>query len=135
MEVGERIAERLVAERLAACVQISGPITSTYHWKGKIEQEREYVCTAKTSRKNYPEIEKIILELHPYETPEIIATPPIPEDGAKARITNATAAEKTCLIAATVPAVLRFVMIVSRKIFGESVMARPGSVRIAAGFG
>ncbi|MCD6388613.1 MAG: divalent-cation tolerance protein CutA [Desulfobulbaceae bacterium] len=74
-EVGEQIAERLVAERLAACVQISGPITSTYHWKGKIEQEREYVCTAKTFRKNYSEIEKIILELHPYDTPEIIATP------------------------------------------------------------
>ncbi len=75
MEVGEQIVERLIAERLAACVQISGPITSTYHWKGKIEQEREYVCTAKTSRKNYSEIEKIILELHPYETPEIIAIP------------------------------------------------------------
>ena len=74
-EIGERIAGRLVAERLAACVQISGPITSIYHWQGKIEQAEEYVCTAKTSRGNYPEIEKIILELHPYETPEIIAAP------------------------------------------------------------
>ena len=79
MEVGERIADRLVAERLAACVQISGPITSTYHWQGKIEQEQEYVCTVKTFRKNYPEIEKIILDLHPYETPEIIATPVLPQ--------------------------------------------------------
>ena len=60
---------------------------------------------------------------------------PIPEDDEKARITNATAAGKPCLIAATVPVVLRFVMIVSRRIFGGSVMGRLGSVRIAAGFG
>jgi len=64
----------------------------------------------------------------------VIKKCPIPEDGEKARITNATAAGKPCLIAATVPAVLRFVMIASRKIFGGSVMGRPGSVRIAVGY-
>jgi len=70
----EEIARRLVDERLAACVQISGPVTSRYHWKGCVETSEEWVCTAKTRRDLYRRVEEAIRELHPYETPEITAT-------------------------------------------------------------
>jgi periplasmic divalent cation tolerance protein len=71
----ERIARSVVEKRLAACVQITGPIISTYHWKGAIETSEEWLCLIKSRRDLYEEIEKAIKEIHPYETPEIIATP------------------------------------------------------------
>lgn len=71
----ERIAADLVDRHLAACVQISGPITSTYHWQGKIETTEEWLCTIKALAANYSVIEKKINELHPYDVPEILATP------------------------------------------------------------
>ena len=49
-EVAERIAVELVDLRLAACAQVSGPITSTYRWQGQIENAEEWLCTAKTTR-------------------------------------------------------------------------------------
>jgi periplasmic divalent cation tolerance protein len=71
----ERIASSLVDKRLAGCVQITGPIISNYHWKGAIETSEEWLCIIKSRRDLYEEIEKAIKEIHPYETPEIIATP------------------------------------------------------------
>lgn len=71
----ERIAASLVAKRLAACVQVSGPIESTYRWKGQIEVSQEWLCTIKTVRSLFPEVEDAIRELHSYEQPEIIAVP------------------------------------------------------------
>lgn len=71
----ERIARSVVEKRLAACVQITGPIISTYHWKGSIETSEEWLCLIKSRKDLYEEIEKTIKETHPYETPEIIATP------------------------------------------------------------
>ena len=68
-----RIARALVEGRLAACVQIIGPIESTYSWKGKIETAMEYQCLAKTRAPLFAEVEKTIKSLHPYETPEIVA--------------------------------------------------------------
>jgi periplasmic divalent cation tolerance protein len=73
-EDAERIARTLVEARLAACVQILGPITSIYRWKGKIETEEEWLCLIKSSRSRYGAIEEMILSLHPYETPEIVAS-------------------------------------------------------------
>ena len=70
----EKIARGLVERRLAACVQIAGPITSCYRWEGKIETAEEWVCTIKTRRDLYPQVETAIKELHPYQTPEILAT-------------------------------------------------------------
>jgi periplasmic divalent cation tolerance protein len=70
----ERIATELVARRLAACVQIGGPIQSTFRWQGAVENTEEWVCTAKTSRSRLAAIEAIVKELHPYEMPELIAT-------------------------------------------------------------
>jgi periplasmic divalent cation tolerance protein len=74
-EDAERIARALVEDRLAACVQILGPVTSIYRWKGKIETTREWLCLIKSREENYGAIEQAILSLHPYETPEIIAVP------------------------------------------------------------
>lgn len=69
----DKIAEVLVKNRLAACVQIIGPIKSTYIWKGKMEKAEEWLCIIKTRADLYNELEKTILAIHPYETPEIIA--------------------------------------------------------------
>jgi len=74
-EDAERIAAYLVAKRLAACVQIAGPITSVYQWKGNIERANEWQCWIKSKDTLYKEIERTIKSLHPYEVPEIIAMP------------------------------------------------------------
>ena len=71
----ERIAAALVEERLAACVQVAGPIISTYRWQGAVERVTEWHCHCKTTRARYPALEARLRELHPYETPEIIALP------------------------------------------------------------
>ncbi|HET8625022.1 MAG TPA: divalent-cation tolerance protein CutA [Gemmatimonadales bacterium] len=71
----ERIAGTLVKERLAACVQIAGPIASTYHWQGAVEHATEWYCHCKTTLARYPALEARLRALHPYETPEIIALP------------------------------------------------------------
>ena len=69
------VARRLVEEKLAACVQVSGPIHSTYRWEGRIEQGEEWLCTAKSLSSLFSRIERAIGDLHPYDVPEIIATP------------------------------------------------------------
>ena len=75
MEDAQKIARALLEWRLAACVQIVGPIVSSYWWKGKIEMAEEWLCLIKSRQDLFEELEKAIVELHPYETPEIIATP------------------------------------------------------------
>ena len=74
-EDAERIARTLVEMRLAACVQLVGPVISTYRWKGRIETAEEWQCWAKTEEGFYEDIEKTIKSIHPYELPEIIALP------------------------------------------------------------
>jgi periplasmic divalent cation tolerance protein len=71
----EQIAAELVSRRLAGCVQVSGPIHSTYRWQGKVETAEEWMCTVKTSRQNLAAIQNALRELHRYEVPELIATP------------------------------------------------------------
>ena len=70
----KRIADALVDLRLAACVQIVGPIASVYRWQGKIEEDEEWLCFAKTIGEQYQKVEDLIRKLHSYDTPEIIAT-------------------------------------------------------------
>jgi periplasmic divalent cation tolerance protein len=70
----QQVAARLVEERLAACAQVLGPVSSTYRWKGKIEQATEWYCNLKTTDARLPALTKRIREMHPYELPEIIAT-------------------------------------------------------------
>ena len=71
----ERFAQHLVAEELAACVQIIGPMISTYRWQGAIQTDEEWLCQIKTARALYPQVEAAILDQHAYETPEILAVP------------------------------------------------------------
>jgi periplasmic divalent cation tolerance protein len=80
-EDAERIARTLVEERLAACVQILGPVTSIYRWKGAIETAGEWLCLAKSRAGCYGAIERTIRALHPYETPEILALPVVAGSG------------------------------------------------------
>lgn len=70
----QRIAEALIDERLAACVQ-SHPITSTYRWKGETVSEGEVMLTLKTRAALFPAIERAILAHHSYEVPEIVMVP------------------------------------------------------------
>jgi periplasmic divalent cation tolerance protein len=69
------IAQYLVEAKLAACVQITGPITSIYRWNDKVENTQEWLCLIKTREDFYDKVEAAIKSQHPYETPEIIAVP------------------------------------------------------------
>jgi periplasmic divalent cation tolerance protein len=71
----QAIASAVVEKRLAACAQVVGPITSTYWWQGKIETAEEWLCVIKSKETLHEELERAIREIHPYEEPEIIATP------------------------------------------------------------
>jgi periplasmic divalent cation tolerance protein len=71
----ERISAALVERRLAACVQIIGPIRSRYRWQDEVQEAEEWQCLAKTTASLYPEVEAAIRELHSYDEPEIVATP------------------------------------------------------------
>jgi periplasmic divalent cation tolerance protein len=73
-EDADILAKLALENRLAACVQVSS-CRSTYHWEGNIEQNNELKLIMKSHRKLYPELEKLILENHPYDVPEIIALP------------------------------------------------------------
>lgn len=70
-----RIAHALVEARIAACVHISAPIRSVYTWEGKICEEQEISLHIKCLQTLYPELEQLVLKLHPYQVPEIIAVP------------------------------------------------------------
>jgi len=74
-EQAQAIAQHLVEAKLAACVQIAGPIESTYRWKGKLETTAEWLCLIKTRDDLYNKVEAAIKSLHSYETPEIVAVP------------------------------------------------------------
>jgi periplasmic divalent cation tolerance protein len=67
------IARVLVSERLAACVNIVGPIRSVYRWRDAIEDDREYLLLVKTRATLYMKVERRVRELHTYEVPEVLA--------------------------------------------------------------
>jgi periplasmic divalent cation tolerance protein len=68
----EQVAQMLLERRLAACVQMT-EIDSLYRWKGALEREREILLSIKTRAALYAKVEAAILEVHPYDTPEIVA--------------------------------------------------------------
>lgn len=70
------IAEAVVRERLAACVNVlESSVRSVYRWKGRVETAKEHLLLIKTSRRRFGALEKEILRLHSYKLPEIIALP------------------------------------------------------------
>ncbi|HEX6510028.1 MAG TPA: divalent-cation tolerance protein CutA [Chloroflexota bacterium] len=74
-EDAQKIADSLVHARLAGCVQVIGPIVSTYWWEGHVQTAEEWLCLAKTREDRYTEIEEAITQMHPYDLPEILALP------------------------------------------------------------
>lgn len=72
IENAKLIAHILVKEKLAACVNLFNGITSIYEWEGNIEEETEVTLLIKTKLDIVATIENKILELHPYDTPELI---------------------------------------------------------------
>lgn len=74
-EKAEALARGAVEARLAACAQISAPVTSVYHWQNAIETAEEWQVLFKTSQARYAELEAHLVAAHDYDTPEIIATP------------------------------------------------------------
>ncbi|HEV2679731.1 MAG TPA: divalent-cation tolerance protein CutA [Rhodanobacter sp.] len=71
----QAIAEALVGERLAACVNRLSGISSTYRWQGAVTTEREELLLIKTTARRFEALKSRLLELHPYELPELIAIP------------------------------------------------------------
>jgi periplasmic divalent cation tolerance protein len=74
-EDAERIADALVGERLAACVNVVPGLLSVYRWKGALEREDELLLLIKTRAERVEEMGARLRALHPYELPEMIVLP------------------------------------------------------------
>ena len=72
-EEAKKLGRLLVEQRAAACVQVWGPIFSTYRWEGEIQDAQEWMCLAKTEAGQYDRLESLVKENHPYDVPEILA--------------------------------------------------------------
>ena len=72
IDEANRLADALVEESLAACVNIVGPCRSVYRWEGKVVHDDEVFLVAKTSRARFSRLERRVRELHSYDVPEII---------------------------------------------------------------
>ncbi len=71
----QKLAEALVVNRLAACVNILAPCESVFRWKNDLQHDEEYPVLIKTTAERYGALEAAICAAHPYELPEIIAVP------------------------------------------------------------
>ncbi len=71
----QKIARELVERRLAACVNIVGPVESVYRWKGALESAEELLCIVKTTASAVAKVKAAIKELHSYELPECVVLP------------------------------------------------------------
>ncbi len=67
------IAREVVQKKLAACVNVTGPVKSVYRWNGAIEEADEVTLICKTSEKALPALRARLAALHPYDVPEIVA--------------------------------------------------------------
>jgi periplasmic divalent cation tolerance protein len=74
-EEANTIASELVSRRLAACVNILGPISSVYHWQGEMERSEEFLLLVKSTEANTLPIQDALRELHSYQVPELIGLP------------------------------------------------------------
>ncbi len=72
-EQAGQLAETLVEERLAACVNVLGPVASIYRWEGKVARDEEVLLLIKTTEAGVAPLKTRVLELHPYDTPEFLA--------------------------------------------------------------
>jgi len=75
-ETGRKIGRGLVEARLAACVNLTGGLTSIYRWEGKIEEAGECLLMIKSSREQWEPLQAALRAAHPYACPEIVALRP-----------------------------------------------------------
>lgn len=87
------VARVLVDEQLAACVNVVPTIRSIYRWEGKVSDDTEALALIKTTRAGYAALERRLVELHPYELPEVVALEP---EGGSARYFDWIAASVRC---------------------------------------
>jgi periplasmic divalent cation tolerance protein len=73
IEEAESLARKIVAEKLAACVQVLPPMTSFYFWEGEVQKEPEHLLLIKTLPTKFADLEKFIQANHNYSVPEIVA--------------------------------------------------------------
>ncbi len=73
--VAEEIADAALEARVAACANLEGPVTSSYRWKGVIEQSFEFILWLKAPEVNWAKVEAIARQHHPYDVPAIVAMP------------------------------------------------------------
>ncbi len=78
----EKIAQHALNERLIACANIIGPVSSLFHWSGKLEKAEEYMIFMKSRKDLFSKLAESVKVLHSYEVPEVIALPIV--DGSKA---------------------------------------------------
>jgi periplasmic divalent cation tolerance protein len=71
----ERLAEVLIEQQVAACVNLLAPCRSVYRWKGAVQHDEEHPMLIKTTTERYAALEQVLRSGHPYELPEIIAVP------------------------------------------------------------
>ncbi len=71
-DAAEKLARQLVERRLAACVNVVGPIRSVYRWKNEVQNEQEYLLLIKTTSEHADQLPSVFKELHPYELPECV---------------------------------------------------------------
>ena len=74
-EEAGKIAAELVQRSLAACVNVLGPVASTYRWQGKVERAEEFLLVVKTTAAAVERVRTAIQELHSYELPEVVVLP------------------------------------------------------------
>lgn len=71
-DCAKKMAQALVKAHLAACVNIGGAVESVYEWQGNIESQTEFPLQIKTTHACYQQVESMILNMHPYELPDIV---------------------------------------------------------------
>jgi periplasmic divalent cation tolerance protein len=74
-EEAERLARRVIDDRLAACVNVLSPVRSFYRWKGQIEDSAEWLLIIKSTREKFDALRTALESAHTYEVPEVIAIP------------------------------------------------------------
>jgi periplasmic divalent cation tolerance protein len=74
-EEAHKLATILIEKQMAACVNITSPITSVYRWKGSVERAQEWMLIIKSRRERFEELRLVLEAAHSYELPEVLAIP------------------------------------------------------------
>ena len=74
-DAAAELAKSVVNEKLAACANVLPAVRSIYRWQGKVQDENEVLVLFKTTQEHFERLKARILELHPYEVPEVLAIP------------------------------------------------------------